>query len=97
MLPISIVETFSEWEVEYGVQVSTVDPFSKCGASNFAFQKENAMSCIEEVGAFVVTEMAMLFLHVKIFTLELACGISKIVVERDMHNNATDEPPCSPT
>lgn len=72
---------------------------------DYAVEWDDAISCIEDGGAFVVTEMdklddpkkAIVVSTFANFALNLVCGISSIVAERDMQNNAADElPPVLP-
>ena len=72
---------------------------------DYAVEWDDAITCIEDGGAFVVTEMdrlddpskAIVVSTYANFALYLICGISKIVVERDMQNNAAaDLPPVLP-
>ena len=72
---------------------------------DYAVEWDDALSCVEDGGAFVVTEMdklddpnkAIVVSTYANFALNLVCGITSIVVERDMQNNATDDlPPLLP-
>ena len=72
---------------------------------DYVVEKDDVAACIEDGGAFVVTEMdklddptkAIVISTFSKFALSLVSGISKIVVERDIQNNATaDLPPVLP-
>jgi hypothetical protein len=72
---------------------------------DYAVEWDDAIACIEDGGALVVTEMdkldnpskAIVVSTYANFALNLVCGIASIVVERDMQNNAADKlPPVLP-